>query len=240
MNSPSSSSLPDNWRVFTDADALASYAAEAILACAREAIAARGGFHLVTAGGSTPLAIYHLLASCKKADWARWHLYMGDERCLPLNDAQRNSTALEQVWLAKSPIPAGQIHLIPAELGASQAAKLYAPLVRNRCFDMALLGMGEDGHTASLFPGHDHSDEVSDGITGRWVQCEFHSPKPPAERVTLSAETLGSCRTLLKLVSGQAKREAVARWLQGENLPISQIKGQHTEVLISRESLPSF
>lgn len=240
MNSPSSSNLPDNWRVFDDADTLASYAAEAILECAREAIAARGGFHLVTAGGSTPLAIYRLLASRKEADWALWHLYMGDERCLPLNDAQRNSTALEQAWLANSPIPVAQIHLMPAELGATQAAKLYAPLVRNRCFDMVLLGMGEDGHTASLFPGHDHSEEAADGITGRWVQCEFHSPKPPAERVTLSAETLGSCRKLLKLVTGQAKREAVASWLQGENLPISLINGQHTDVLISQESLPPF
>ncbi|WP_343034782.1 6-phosphogluconolactonase [Thiomicrorhabdus cannonii] len=234
-----SAALPANWRLFATADEVAEFAVSRMIACANEAIQKRNAFHLVTAGGTTPMSIYTKLAALQHAtDWHKWHIYMGDERCLPAEHAERNSLAIAEAWLNQSPIPNPQIHYMAAEKGALQAAKEYAPLVRNRQFDMVLLGMGEDGHTASLFPGHDHSQEAKDAITGRWVQCEFNSPKPPAERVTLSAESLSNCRHLLKLITGKGKRQAVTKWLAGETLPISEINGAQTSVLLSQESLP--
>lgn len=231
--------LPANWQVFATAEEVAGFAVHQILACANEAIQKRNAFHLVTAGGTTPMSIYTKIAALPHAsDWSKWHIYMGDERCLPSEHTERNSRAIAEAWLKTSAIPPHQIHYMTAEKGALEAAKEYAPLVRNRQFDMVLLGMGEDGHTASLFPGHDHSQEAKDEITGRWVQCEFNSPKPPAERVTLSAESLSNCRHLLKLITGKGKREAMAKWLAGEALPISEINGKKTSVLLSQDSLP--
>ncbi len=231
--------LPQDWHVFDNADSVAQKTVEAILEIAKTAIDERKAFHLVTAGGTTPLAVYRLLAERETKDnkslieWSKWHIYMGDERCVPTDDTQRNSLALHEAWLKFSKIPKDQIHYMPAELGAEQAAKAYESTVSGIEFDVVLLGMGEDGHTASLFPGHNHEAEA-----GRLVQTEFHSPKPPPERVTLSQECLSHCRHQIKLVTGKAKAEAVEKWLAGEELPIAQAKGKQTLVFISQESLP--
>lgn len=228
--------LPDNWQVFASAAEVADYTVSRIIQLSKQAIRDRGEFHLVTAGGTTPLQVYRQLADChtdSSINWRRWHIYMGDERCLPAEDAERNSLALQQAWLDHSPIPTANRHFIPAELGAMEAVRRYVPVVSGQIFDLVLLGMGEDGHTASLFPGHEHAEE-----SYQLVQTEFDSPKPPAERVTLSQACLSNSEHVLKIITGCNKRDAIQLWLSGEELPISLVHGRQTEVVLSQDSLP--
>jgi 6-phosphogluconolactonase len=211
-----------HWQVFADAEALTAHAAERVLGAARDAIAARGRFRLVLAGGRTPLAAYARLATAD-ADWRRWQWYFGDERCLPAGDAGRNDSAIRRVWLDRVATPA-QVHAIPAELGPEEGARRYAATLAGLGeFDLVLLGLGADGHTASLFPGQPVNDAE--------VLAIRDAPKPPPDRVSLSATRLSRSRRVLFLVTGADKREAVAAWRRGADLPARAIAGQ-VEVLL--------
>lgn len=215
-------------RVLDDAAAVAETAARLILTQARAAIAERGRFRLVLAGGTTPAVTYRLLAS-ENADWSAWHVYHGDERCLPRDDAERNSLAAEQIWLDRVAIPAAQVHAIPAELGAEPAAEAYSPLVAAALpFDLVLLGMGEDGHTASLFPGREIPSEPL-------VIPVHDAPKEPPERVSLTPRALRASARILLLITGAGKREALRRWQAGEPLPVAQVAAAgNTMALLDR------
>lgn len=207
------------WHVLPSADALARAATDKILHAARLAIARGGAFHIVLAGGGTPRRIYRDL-SRTAADWSRWHVWFGDERCLPPDAAERNSRMAADAWLDQVPIPPAQVHAIPAELGATAAAAAYARTLAGRGdFDLVLLGLGEDGHTASLFPGHDWGVAA----TAPDALAVFDAPKPPPERVSLSAHRLSATRELLFLVSGAGKRLAVADWRAGADIPAAAI-----------------
>jgi len=217
-----------HWQVFPDRDALAAHAAELILASARDAIATHGVFRLVLAGGQTPLAVYARLATAR-ADWPRWHWYFGDERCLPTGDASRNDSAVRYVWLDHIAAPPANIHTIPAELGAQAAARQYAALLAGLGeFDLVLLGLGEDGHTASLFPGRPLAARAE-------VLAVHDAPKPPSERVTLSAARLSRARQVLFLVTGADKRAAVTAWRAGADIPARAISG-NVQVLLDAEA----
>ena len=184
---------------------------------AQTALKERGAFHLVLAGGSTPRELYRHLPELV-TDWSRWHIWFGDERCVPLMDAARNSRMAGEVWLDNSPIPREQIHEIPAELGAHAAAQAYHLALQGvGDFDVVLLGMGEDGHTASLFPG------LFDVNTRLDVVAVYNAPKPPAERVSLSTQRLSRSRKVLFLISGVGKRPAVQAWRHGEQIPAALI-----------------
>jgi len=218
------------WHSYADSQALARAAAAAVLEAAREAIAARGAFRMVLAGGRTPELAYRTLAGAE-AEWSRWRIYFGDERCLPVQDPERNSQMARRSWLDRVAIPSENIFPIQAELGPAAAAAAYAELVRSALpFDLVLLGMGEDGHTASLFPGHGHPP-------GELVHPVYQAPKPPPERVSLSAAALGNARRILVLVSGVGKQEAVRRWRGGESLPVAEIRGPGgVDVLIDSDA----
>jgi 6-phosphogluconolactonase len=218
------------WQVLPDPAAIAAAACHRILAAAGEALADRGRFRLVLAGGRTPEEVYRLLAASNSA-WSDWEIFFGDERCLPADDGRRNSVMAGRALLEKVPLRPEQIHPIPAEQGAVEAARRYAPLVKGALpFDLVLLGLGEDGHTASLFPGHRHPE-------GELVCPVFGAPKPPAERVTLSAEALSRTRQVLVLVTGREKRAAATAWRKGAELPIAQIRPPGPmEVLLDREA----
>jgi 6-phosphogluconolactonase len=208
-----------HWQGVENEEELAFIACRSILAAAGKAIAARGRFSIVLAGGRTPEQTYHLLSEAEAA-WQQWHVYFGDERCRPADDPQRNSRMAGQAWLEQVSIPAGQIHVIPAELGARAAAQAYEPLVRRALpFDLVLLGLGGDGHTASLFPDTALHDTPL-------VQPVRQAPKPPAERVTLSIAALSRSRQILVLVSGRDKAAALAAWRRGARLPISALQPQ--------------
>ena len=204
------------WSAFDDQQALNSAAVDRILQSAKNAIAARGRFLLVLAGGNTPKNIYTLLRSAQ-ADWQNWHIYYNDDRCLPVDHAERNSLMAREAWLKHVPIPASQIHDIPTELGPVEGAKSYAQTLQGvGDFDLVLLGLGEDGHTASLFPGKDSDDSVD-------AFPVFDAPKPPPERVTISAARLSKTREVLFLVTGAGKQEPVDNWRKGEAIPATLI-----------------
>lgn len=202
---------------FTNNQALAEATTAAILDAAQQAIAETGQFKIVLAGGSTPNLIYQMLSQAQ-ADWNNWWIFWGDERCLPVADVERNSLMAMQAWLEKVAIPAGQIFPIPAEKGAAQGAADYQALMAEHLpFDMVLLGMGEDGHTASLFPGHLHNEN-------ELVHAVYNSPKPPSDRVSLSAAVLSNAEQVLFLISGAGKQQAFKQWQQGADLPVARIK----------------
>lgn len=209
-----------HWQRLADIDAVALRATDLILHSATAAIKTRGSFRLVLAGGRTPAAIYRLLAT-RQADWANWRLYFGDERCLPVTHEERNSRMAGMAWLDHGAVPADNIHPIPAELGAEAAAERYGAVIQKaRPFDLVLLGMGEDGHTASLFPGQCHPDTEA-------VHAVHNAPKPPPDRVSLSRTSLSDSRDVIVLVTGAGKRAAVQRWQAGEVLPIAGITALH-------------
>lgn len=218
--------MTTQWRVFADVDSLVRALADALCAEAAAAIAARGAFHLVLAGGTTPRTLYTELARRGAGD-ACWHIWYGDERCLPADDAERNSAMVEAAWLAASKIPEEQRWPIPAEFGADEAAAVYADwLERVGDFDVVLLGMGEDGHTASLFPGHDWGT-AADSPDALAVS---DAPKPPPQRVSLSAARLNRSKKLWIVVTGAGKHAALQRWRRGETLPVSAVQGRQETV----------
>ncbi|MDP2111597.1 MAG: 6-phosphogluconolactonase [Thiobacillus sp.] len=214
--------MQPEWRVFADAGTLVAALADALCAEAHAAIAARGGFHLVLAGGTTPRTLYRTLADRHAGD-ERWHIWYGDERCLPADHPERNSVMAETAWLATSCVPPGNRPPIPAELGAAEAATRYAGWLKGVAdFDVVLLGMGEDGHTASLFPDHDWGGAPDSPD----VLAVYAAPKPPPERVSLSAARLSRSGRVWFVVTGTGKREALLCWKNGETLPVSAVRGK--------------
>jgi 6-phosphogluconolactonase len=205
------------WHAVANAAALAAAVAGRTLDLAQRAIEARGSFTIVLAGGDTPRPTYELLREAE-ADWSGWHIYFGDERCAPRDDPRRNSRMANEAWLARVPIPSSQVHEIPAELGPEEAARRYAAVVADvASFDLVLLGLGDDGHTASLFPDHD-AELAADAVP------VFAAPKPPPQRVSLSTRRLSRAEHVFFLISGADKASAVQRWRAGEAVPAALIR----------------
>jgi len=207
------------WHGFAGVPELQADAVARIRSVAHGATIARGVFRIVLAGGNTPRSVYELL---RKAitDWTKWQVYFGDERCAPANDPQRNSRMAREALLDHVPIPRANVHAIPAEAGPIDGAAQYARVLHAvGGFDLVLLGLGEDGHTASLFPGRDWGMEKSspDALP------VLDAPKPPPDRVSLSAARLSRARAVLFMVEGEAKRGAIARWRNGETIPAASI-----------------
>lgn len=207
------------WHVYPEPALLYRHASEGIARLAAEALAARGAFSIVLAGGSTPRSVYERLHEIQ-TDWEGWHIYFGDERCLPVDHEDRNSRMAYTTWLGRIGIPAAQIHVIPAELGAEEAARQYSETVKPvERFDLVLLGLGEDGHTASLFPGQSYGTESSYPS----ALAVHGAPKPPSDRVSLSAWRLSRARQVWFLVTGAGKIEAVRSWRNAKNIPAASI-----------------
>lgn len=196
-----------------------------------QALAQGPAFHLVLAGGSTPQRLYEALAR-EPHDWHRWHIWFSDERCLPPEHPERN----HHLATPFSRIPPDHIHVIPGELGAEAAAHHYADDLSGQvAFDLVLLGLGEDGHTASLFPGQAWGEQAD----AQDALPVHGAPKPPPDRVSLSARRLSRARQVLFLVTGAGKREAVARWRAGDAIPASAIRpAGGVDVLLTTESCP--
>lgn len=223
------SNLPNHWIVLESVNDLTNKTVQKILEVAEAAIEEKGRFDFVTAGGRTTAICYELLKN-QSADWSRWHIFMGDERVLPIDDIERNSKTLVDAWLKHIDIPAENLHLMPTELGIEDSAQEYEKAVKGVRFDLTLLSIGEDGHTASLFPNHIYPEND-------WVVKEYDSPKPPSERISLSFKAIGQSQLVLKLISGAGKKEAVQKWLDGEMLPIAKATGQKEMVFITEDAL---
>jgi len=221
------------WHIYSNAGELATWGAREILQIGRDAIKRAGRFQIVLTGGDTPRRVYQELADAK-SDWSRWHVYFGDERCRPVGDAQRNDRMARDAWLDRVPIPPSQVHSMPGELGPEEAAQCYAQIVEPiERFDLVLLGLGGDGHIASLFPGRDEVLATAPTVGVR------RSPKPPPERVSLSAGRLSRTHRMLFLIAGASKRDAVAAWRRGEVLPVASVDPfSGIDVLLDRDAWP--
>jgi 6-phosphogluconolactonase len=209
--------MPPDLTVLPDAAAVARAAADAVV----ESCAAAGErFAICLAGGSTPQAVYRLLASDEYRDrieWERWYVFFGDERQVPLNDPRSNYGNARESLLRHVPIPGAQIH--PITDADEYEGLLRAFFGEAPDFDLLLLGMGDDGHTASLFP-----DSLSLREEQRWVVAPAEVVQGMA-RITLTLPALNAARRTLFLVCGPAKTAAMARIELGERLPAALIEG---------------
>lgn len=199
--------------VLADAAAVAAEAQARLRAAAEEALARRGRFDLALSGGSTPLRLYAALAALPPATFAGWHLWWGDERCVPHDHPDSNFGAFASAFLQRVPLDAGQLHPVPtASVTPHEAAGLYEHELEHALagegLDLVLLGIGADGHTASLFPGAP-ALRVHDRLV-----VDTEPPAPPAvarARVTLTLPALEHARALLFVVCGADKRAALER-----------------------------
>jgi 6-phosphogluconolactonase len=199
---------------FATSDDLVDALSSRLAALATQCLDRHGYFSIVLAGGTTPRQLYERLRYIV-TDWQRWHIYFGDERCLPDGHPERNDSMAATAWLDHVAIPPTQIYRVPVCDTVHMAAAAYAAILQQAPgFDLALLGLGEDGHTASLFPGDPeacNSSELAIAVTD--------APKPPPERVSMSAKCLGMAAAVWFLVTGSAKQPALEAWLTGASLP---------------------
>jgi 6-phosphogluconolactonase len=213
-------------RILPDFEALSQSAAELVMEQSKKAIETRGLFSLVLSGGSTPRRTYELLAAERfrtLIEWNKVHIFWGDERCVPPDDPRSNERMAREVFLDHVPVPQEQIHPIRCAGSPQQAAQAYESTLRDffrdrdPSFDTVLLGLGEDGHTASLFPGSPALKENK-----RWVMAA-RSGKEDFERVTLTPVIINRAMNIVFLVAGKEKakilREVTADAAVGDPLP---------------------
>ena len=204
-----------NWFVYDDFDLASQAAADFMADKIHECISQKDVCYVALPGGNSPITCLGYLAA-KNIPWDKVHWYLGDERCCPSGHEDRNDVMLDDAFL--SLLGKTNIHRIQTELGAEQAAELY----RNEIsafdhFDIAFLGMGEDGHTASLFPDNAALDDT------RSVVPVYDSPKPPEHRVSLSLDTLKKSQYRIVVTSGLSKAPIIKRIKEDEPLPINRI-----------------
>jgi 6-phosphogluconolactonase len=198
--------------VVADAEALATEGARRVVAVAREASAEKGECSLVLTGGSTPRRLYELLATDpfrSEMPWEAIDWFWGDERCVPPDDPRSNFRLAREALLARVPVDRERVHRMEGETPRDRAAMAYEGVIRSIVpdggFDLVLLGVGEDGHTASLFPGHPALRERE-----RWVLgVHAEGADPVADRITMTFPLLNRARSVLVLASGSAKRPIV-------------------------------
>ncbi len=204
-------------RVYLSLEALSHAAAEEFSRCASEAIAARNRFAVALSGGNSPRLLYELLASdyAEKIDWSRVHFFWGDERYVPHDNPQSNYRMAKEAMLDALNIPAANIHPMPTHFAdPNEAAREYEHTVRNfflkrpAQLDLILLGIGTDGHTASLFPG-----TAALGEKQAWVTAVHANVKPPI-RLSLTLPFLNSARNIFSIASGEEKRKVVETMLE--------------------------
>jgi 6-phosphogluconolactonase len=219
-------------QIYPDAAELARAAAERFIAIAEDAIVTRGQFTVALAGGSTPRATYALLASdefATRLNWQHVHIFWGDERCVPPDHPDSNYRMAREALLDHVPVPTGNIHRVQGELKPERAASIYqdelkAVLGSDGQFDLILLGMGTDGHTASLFPGTTALEERKRAAVAVYVE------KLQSWRVTLTLPVINAARHVLFLVSGESKAAALAQINVGEPLPASLVRPSHGQL----------
>jgi 6-phosphogluconolactonase len=229
--------------IYPDTETLSQEAAQYIVRIAQASITAHRRFTIALSGGSTPKKLYGLLAEepyRSQIDWTLVDIFWSDERCVPPDDAESNYLMAQQVLLSKIPIPANQIHRMPADLSDRDAASYAYTLEMQQTigsegvpsFDLIQLGMGPEGHTASLFPHQPSLHEQQRLVMPVTV------PKPPPPRLTFTPRLLNAASHILFLVTGAEKQDAVKAVLEGDFQPdeypaqiVQPIKGEVTWML---------
>lgn len=212
--------------VAPDPDRAAAEACRLVLAAERRALAERGAFAVALAGGSTPRRLYERLAG-ERADFRRWLVFFGDERWVPPGHPDSNARMAREALLDRVAIPRHQVCAVDTNAGSpAKAAELYSRALRRRLpgappvLDLVLLGLGADGHTASLFPG-----SAALEAPGGLVAVANRAPSGSAWRVTLTFGTINAAREVLFLASGRDKAEAFARVARRDDaLPASRVR----------------
>ncbi len=219
-------------RVFQDLEALSRAALDLIAEEAHQAISDHGRFLLVLNGGGTPTRLFQLLGGVApgRIDWSQVHIFWGDERLVPPDDNESNYGQARRAFLSQVHIPAPNVHPINGEIQASKAVQQYAQTLKQLAdpprlwprFDLVLLGMGEDGHTASLFPGSPaDTEEPVIAVTAQYQGR-------PAERISLTPPVFNSARLVVFLVAGENKAGILERVLTGkvspEQFPVQRIQ----------------
>jgi len=197
-------------RVMADAASLINAAAEQFISVARAAIAKRGVFYVALAGGSTPKGLYQMLATSPyttQVDWARVHLFFGDERCVLPSHDDSNFKMASKAMIDAISIPEANVHRMPTELPPEQVAKVYAAtmdeVLGEQPLDLVLLGLGPDGHIASLFPETPALDVKNTKTTPLYVE------KYDSWRVTMTYPVINAARQVIVFIAGEAKAEIV-------------------------------
>jgi 6-phosphogluconolactonase len=223
-------------RVYPSERTLTEAAAQLLVSRAEKAVHRNGRLVLALSGGSTPIPLYRKLArppAGHALDWQRTHLFWADERCVPVEDDRSNRKLVEDILLDTVPLPPDQIHPVDTTRPPPQAAAAYHRTLEQffagspPVFDVILLGMGRDGHTASLFPGAPALDET---------EAMAVAARPPGDglpRVTLTLPVLNAARLVVFLVSGREKADAVGEVLGRENrdLPAARVHPEQGELV---------
>jgi 6-phosphogluconolactonase len=222
--------------VVANPEAVAHATLRLFVTAAEKAIEARGSFAVALAGGSTPQRLYQLLAKGPLTepkqwpfDWSKVEIYFGDERCVPPDHAESNYRIAEEELLSKVPIPRQNIFRMRGEIKPNEAAKEYGELLKARFgeggLDMALLGMGEDGHTASLFPYTEALQETKHRCVAHFVE---KSTTGKSWRLTMTVPFLNRSAEAIVMVAGAAKAARIKEvWdgpVDGDRLPIQRIQ----------------
>lgn len=218
--------MEDRLQIFPTSQELGRAAATYVVELSQKAVEAQGRFTVALSGGSLPKILCPPLAAeplKSQVKWAAWHVFWVDERCVPLGHPDSNYRLALEYLFKHVDIPTQQIYPINDTLSADQAAKAYQDKLQQLfqpaadqfpSFDLILLGMGEDGHTASLFPDHPLLNESK-----QWVAPIFNSPKPPPERITLTLPVINHAQNVAFLVTGAGKIDALSHIFQTESLP---------------------
>lgn len=233
-------------QVLSDLEAMSHKAAELFVNTSRSCIASQGKFSVALSGGSTPKRLYSLLGSAEyspQVDWQRVHFFWVDERCVPKEHEESNFKTAFNTLLSKIPIPDGNVHRMKGEEDPDKAAMDYEKEVRNffgvsglPMFDLVILGMGEDGHTASLFPG---SNLLKERIR---LAAPVYLERPNRNRITLTLPVLNNATQILFLVAGHSKADVVYEILghgrKKERYPAELISPVHGSItwLIDQEA----
>lgn len=210
--------------IYPDIQTLNTEATQFIVRLANEAIVSHGRFTIALSGGSTPKATYSLLGSepyRSQIDWTQVEIFWSDERCVPPDDKESNYALAQQVLLSNIPIPTNQIHRMPADTSDRDAASQAYEREMQRTFstdsipnfDLIQLGMGPEGHTASLFP---HQESLHEQ---QRLVMPVNVPKPPPPRLTFTPPLLNAAKHVLFLVAGSEKADALKAVLEGEYEP---------------------
>ena len=224
----------DNLEIYPDIDQLSWRAAQLFVQLARQSVEKKGRFCVALSGGSTPLLTYTLLARQPLADQVKWngvHLFWGDERCVPPDHPMSNYGQVERALIRHVNIPSENIHRMHGELAPIDSARHYEMEIRRffgtggqqpPALDLFLLGLGEDGHTASLFPGSPALEEQD-----RWVLA-VRRPEDGSWRLTMTFPLLNAANTVVFLVSGDKKATILRRALQSQHktdvlLPVQKV-----------------
>jgi 6-phosphogluconolactonase len=220
---------------YANANAVAQAAANNFVALAKKAMAAHGRFNVVLSGGSTPSALYQLLASktyAQQLDWSKIDIFWGDERCVPPDHPESNYRMANETLLSRVPLPPENIHRIRSELAPQVAALEYEAMLREFFsdapdagrFDLVLLGMGSDGHTLSLFPGSEAAKwemfVLAQGAQTeqRWVVANYIE-KLSIWRITLTTLPVNAAANIMFLVTGADKAQALHQVLADPRQP---------------------